>query len=102
MSSSWKKYGGLNKMEKMNNITVNTLVTDTLNVRKSYTNEFDLQGDLNVTGSGQIAGDLLVDGTVSADGIILGATGSIGSSLAKSLVNNGDEVHLVGRDEASL
>jgi NAD(P)-dependent dehydrogenase (short-subunit alcohol dehydrogenase family) len=34
--------------------------------------------------------------------VILGATGSIGSSLAKNLVNSGDEVHLVGRDEASL
>ena len=34
--------------------------------------------------------------------LILGATGSIGSSLAKSLVNNGDEVHLVGRDESAL
>ena len=34
--------------------------------------------------------------------IILGATGSIGSTLAKSLVNSGDEVHLVGRNEASL
>ena len=34
--------------------------------------------------------------------VILGATGSIGSSLAKSLVNSGEEVHLVGRDEASL
>ena len=34
--------------------------------------------------------------------VILGATGSIGSSLAKNLVNNGDEVHLVGRDEANL
>lgn len=75
MSSSWKKYGGLNKMEKMNNITVNTLVTDTINVRKSYTNEFDLQGDLNVTGGGQIDGDLSVGGTVIAAGISLGATG---------------------------
>jgi NAD(P)-dependent dehydrogenase (short-subunit alcohol dehydrogenase family) len=34
--------------------------------------------------------------------VILGATGSIGSTLAKSLVKNGDEVHLVGRNEASL
>ena len=34
--------------------------------------------------------------------VILGATGSIGSSLAKSLVKSGDEVHLVGRDEATL
>ena len=34
--------------------------------------------------------------------VILGATGSIGSSLAKKLVESGDEVHLVGRDEANL
>ena len=34
--------------------------------------------------------------------VILGATGSIGSTLAKSLVASGDEVHLVGRDEATL
>tara|TARA_B100000963_G_C22549444_1_gene636042 strand:+ start:393 stop:1103 length:711 start_codon:yes stop_codon:yes gene_type:complete len=34
--------------------------------------------------------------------LILGATGSIGSSLAKRIVNDGGEVHLVGRDEASL
>ena len=34
--------------------------------------------------------------------IILGATGSIGSSLAKKVVADGGQVHLVGRDELSL
>ena len=34
--------------------------------------------------------------------VILGATGSIGSSLAKKLVDSGEEVHLVGRNENSL
>ena len=34
--------------------------------------------------------------------VIIGATGSIGSSLARSLVETGDQVHLAGRDEASL
>ena len=34
--------------------------------------------------------------------LILGATGSIGSSLAKKIVNDGEAVHLVGRDESSL
>ena len=34
--------------------------------------------------------------------VILGATGSIGSTLAKNLVSSGDEVHLVGRDESIL
>ena len=34
--------------------------------------------------------------------VIIGATGSIGSSLARSLVESGDQVHLAGRDEAIL
>ena len=34
--------------------------------------------------------------------VILGATGSIGSSLAKKLVEDGEQVHLVGRDQSSL
>ncbi len=34
--------------------------------------------------------------------VILGATGSIGSSLAKKLAESGEELHLVGRDESSL
>ena len=34
--------------------------------------------------------------------VILGATGSIGSSLAKKLIESGDQVHLVGRDEAGI
>ena len=34
--------------------------------------------------------------------VILGATGSIGSSLAKKLVEGGNKVHLVGREESSL
>tara|TARA_B100001250_G_C19718354_1_gene752621 strand:+ start:50 stop:760 length:711 start_codon:yes stop_codon:yes gene_type:complete len=34
--------------------------------------------------------------------LILGATGSIGSSLARKIVSEGGEVHLVGRDETSL
>ena len=34
--------------------------------------------------------------------LIIGATGSIGSSLAKKVIADGGEVHLVGRDESSL
>ena len=34
--------------------------------------------------------------------VILGATGSIGTSLAKQLVDGGELVHLVGRDESNL
>ena len=34
--------------------------------------------------------------------LILGATGSIGSALAKKIASDGDQVHLVGRDESIL
>ncbi len=34
--------------------------------------------------------------------LIIGATGSIGSSLAKEIVAEGGQVHLVGRDKAGL
>ena len=34
--------------------------------------------------------------------LILGATGATGSDLAKKIVSDGGQVHLVGRDEASL
>ncbi len=34
--------------------------------------------------------------------LIIGATGAIGSALAKKIVSQGNEVHLVGRDENSL
>ena len=34
--------------------------------------------------------------------IIVGATGAIGSAVAKKLVNSGAEVHLVGRNQSSL
>ena len=34
--------------------------------------------------------------------LIFGATGSIGSSLAEQLVNSGNSVHLVGRDENAV
>jgi len=34
--------------------------------------------------------------------IIVGATGAIGSAVAKKLVNTGAEVHLVGRNQSSL
>jgi Nucleoside-diphosphate-sugar epimerases len=34
--------------------------------------------------------------------LILGATGSIGTSLAKKVIADGGEVHLVARDDSSL
>ena len=43
---SWKKYGGLNNLDKTNNITVNSIVTDTFTVRQSFLNKTDIDQKL--------------------------------------------------------
>jgi hypothetical protein len=65
---SWKKYGGLNKFEKINNITVSSIVTDTFTVRQSFLNTFNVQGDLKVFGNTYTAG-VIVDsgGSIETD-----------------------------------
>ena len=45
---SWKKYGGTNKLETLNNLTVNSIVTDNLSLRKFYLGDWDICGGLRV------------------------------------------------------
>ena len=69
---SWKKYGGLNKFEKINNITVSSIVTDTFTVRQSFLNTFNVQGDLQVFGNTYTRG-VTIDsgGSINTDFIIV-------------------------------
>jgi hypothetical protein len=56
--SNWKKYGGTDKLENNNNLSVNSLIADTLTLRTAYKGKLDVQGELNVFGSAIISGDL--------------------------------------------
>ncbi len=46
--SGWKKYGGTNKLELTNNLTVNSIVTDSLSLKKYYLGDWDICGGLRV------------------------------------------------------
>ncbi len=46
--SGWKKYGGTNKLELTNNLTVNSIVTDSLSLKKFYLGDWDICGGLRV------------------------------------------------------
>lgn len=46
--SSWKQYGGTNRLDSMNNIVVNGIVADTLTLRKTYYGTFDVSGILKI------------------------------------------------------
>ena len=48
-SANWKKYGGINKHEKMNNLNVTSIVTDSLTLRNAYTGAFDICGNVTIS-----------------------------------------------------
>ena len=66
-NQTWRKYGGMNKLEKMNNITVNSLVTDTFTVR-DVASEFQIQA-LNVTGNSNLSGNIDISGSIYANSL---------------------------------
>ena len=76
---SWKKVGGLNKLEKMNNITVNSIVTDTFTVRKQA-NKFNV-GGLDVDGDMNVKGNLSVTKLIDASGLDISNNISLLGSL---------------------
>ena len=76
---SWKKVGGLNKLEKMNNITVNSIVTDTFTVRKQA-NKFNV-GGLDVDGDMNVKGNLSVTELIDASGLDISNNISLLDSL---------------------
>ena len=71
MSQSWKKYGGLNHLDGLNHLTVQSITTDDFSLKYPYQGTFSISGDLFVSqnteidGNGSIEQDLFVGGNAS-------------------------------------
>ncbi len=76
---SWKKYGGTNKLDKLNNISVNTIVTDKFTLKEFYVGDWDICGGLNVKDDAIIRGNLFVQYKVTIIGD-LDVSGSFNAS----------------------
>ena len=48
-SNNWKKYGGINKLDKMNFLNVNSITTDKLTLREAYVGAFDICGNVVIS-----------------------------------------------------
>lgn len=72
--SGWKKYGGTNKLELTNNLTVNSIVTDNLSLKKYYLGDWDICGGLRVKDNATIYRDTDLCGNliVGKDTTLLG------------------------------
>ena len=65
---SWKKYGGTNKLDKINNISVNTVVTDKFTLKNFYVGDWDICGGLRAKDDTYLMRDLYVAGDISCQG----------------------------------
>ena len=63
---SFRKYGGTNKLEKNNNITVHSIVADTFTIRDAFLSIFTIEGDLRIGGNGRIENNLTVSTQINA------------------------------------
>jgi cytoskeletal protein CcmA (bactofilin family) len=102
MSNSWKKYGGTTNFEKVNDITVNSLVTNNLTVRYPYIGTFEISGNLIVDKHIRVNKDLYVDGNVYA-GTNISVTGNVtveGNTIQKNNVTMYQKLYF-GRDQAN-
>jgi len=68
---SWKKYGGIQQLEKAKHLNVNSVATDKLTIRENYEGNFGIAGNLSVSkdidlsGNLEVSGDLVVGGNVA-------------------------------------
>lgn len=66
--SSWKSYGGMDKFDKTNNITVNSLVTNYFVIKKSIVGDIDISGNISVGKYLYVDKDASFNGNVSING----------------------------------
>lgn len=66
--SSWKSYGGIDKFDKTNHITVNSIVTNYFVIKKSIVGDIDISGNLSVGKYLYVDKDASFNGNVSISG----------------------------------
>jgi hypothetical protein len=64
---SFRKYGGTNKLEKNNNITVHSIVADTFTIRDAFLSIFTIDGNLKINGNSNITKILTVHDQINVN-----------------------------------
>ena len=82
--TSWKKYGGKDKFDNMNNLTVNTLVCENFVMRSQYFGDWKFTGSLDVAKDAIVRGNLNVysNSDFSGNVIIRGKLTVLGTDIS--------------------
>jgi hypothetical protein len=78
---SFRKYGGTNKLEKNNNITVHSIVADTFTIRDAFLSLFTIEGDLKIGGNGIISNNLNVSQQINGATLDISLNATIEGNL---------------------
>jgi UDP-3-O-[3-hydroxymyristoyl] glucosamine N-acyltransferase len=94
--SSWKKVGGINKLDKMNFLNVNSIVTDKLTLREAYTGQFDVCGNATVSNKLSVDGDVSLNSGIYIKGklVVEGGLDFSGNIVGKSSITLYDKLYL--------
>lgn len=86
---SWKKYGGINQLDQLNNLNVNNLVIDNLSVRNAYQGNFNICGEIYLSNNAyfnkdvEILGNTYIDSNTSIqDSLHVGLNTDISNNLS--------------------
>jgi len=85
---SWKKYGGTNNLENLNNIVVNSIVADVLSLRQYYIGNWDICGSLLVKDDATIYKNALIYGNIDVSGANTEIRGNAKISLNTEISGN--------------
>ena len=78
---SFRKYGGTNKLEKNNNITVHSIVADTFTIRDAFLSVFTIDGDLTIGGNADISNNLTVSKQINVASLDVSLNAMVGGNF---------------------
>ena len=92
---SFRKYGGTNKLEKNNNLTVHSIVADTFTIRNAFLSVFTIDGDLKINGNAVISDILTVKQQINVSTLDVSSNAIIEGYL---YLDKFQEIFLKGND----
>jgi len=67
-NQSWKTYGGINRMEKMNYITTKSVISNNISTKEAYIGNYDICGSLHVSNDTYVTNNLYINGNTDISG----------------------------------
>ena len=80
--SSWKKNGGINNYDSKSKFNIDSLTVNTMSMKRAFKGEFDICGQLIVSGNTIIQGSLLVEKNIDFNGNIIIGSPNVSNSLS--------------------